>query len=139
MKRWLLLGTLLIVAVGLWWYYGGQHWAAIHTGTCPEVGLCTAGAGAWYGFWSGFGSVFPWVLISSGSFFAGLWVAVRAVNCHEKGCPRVGRYPIAGGRFKYCGKHHPDWVGKHPPRDLILHLHHVHRRKTLGEVPDREG
>lgn len=35
---------------------------------------------------------------------SGLW---RAHNCHAASCLRIGRYPIAGGQFRVCRKHHP--------------------------------
>lgn len=125
---------VLAIAFGIWWPLGGQTWLAIHTGTnyCatmpPGQALTTCRS---YGFWSGFGSVIPWSLFSLGGIFAGLYAALRAINCHQTGCARIGRYPIAGGRFKYCGKHHPDWEGKHPPRQHILDLHQRHRAATL--------
>lgn len=37
----------------------------------------------------------------------GLAVALH-LNCHEPGCRRIGRYHVAGGRWRVCGRHHPD-------------------------------
>jgi hypothetical protein len=123
------------IAFGIWWPLGGQGWLAIHTGTdycaAPATTVCRS-----YGFWSGFGSVFPWSVLTLGGVFAGIAAGLRAINCHEKGCPRIGRYPVAGGRFKYCGMHHPDWKGKHPPREHILSVHAMHLSQTrlLNEI-----
>jgi hypothetical protein len=131
MKKWPIPTTLVTVAgVAIWWDNGGQSWAAHQTGT-----YCGA-TGTQYCYWSGFGSVMPWVLLTMGGIFAGIIGGLRAINCHEKGCPLIGRYPIADGRFKYCGKHHPDWKGKHPPREHILGLHRAHREQAglLNEI-----
>lgn len=118
-----------LIAVAVWWWHwrGGQHWAAYQTGTyCGSTGPR-------YCYWSGFGSVFPWVMLSMGGIFTGLAVLVRHVNCHEPGCPWIGKYPIAGGAFKVCGKHHPDWEGKHPPPG---HMHEMHRRHKAAAKLD---
>lgn len=130
-KFWLILAVLAVlsIAAGFWWDAGqGQTWLASHTGTDYCVNLparyqqvCKA-----YGFWSGFGSVIPWALFSMGGIFAGLAVGLRKVNCHERGCPRIGRYSDAGGLFHYCGAHHPGWEGKHPSREHRHRLHHLH-------------
>lgn len=61
-------------------------------------------SGYWYGFWSGFGSDIGELAI------------VRRHNCHVKGCPRVGRHPIAGTTWTVCRKHHPD---EHPTADDV--------------------
>jgi hypothetical protein len=129
--RW---GIALAAVAGLltwWWNDAGQHWLAIQTGTCPEVGSCNSGTGGHYGYWSGFGSVFPWVLLGLGGIFTAVGLHWRHVNCHEKGCPRIGRFPAAGGDFRYCGHHHPDWEGKHPSREHILARHERHRNGKM--------
>lgn len=57
-----------------------------------------------YAFVSGSGPMFIAAL-----GFTGLVVtAVHHLNCHQAGCPRVGRYPVAGGEYKVCRRHHPD-------------------------------
>jgi hypothetical protein len=130
----LALATIVLLAVLFtwWWYAGGQHWLAIETGTCPETGACSSGTGGHYGYWSGFGSVFPWSILGLGGIFTAVAVHWRHVNCHEPGCPRVGRFPIAGGEFRYCGRHHPDWDGKLPDREHILRRHAEHKAWQIG-------
>lgn len=34
-----------------------------------------------------------------------LTMGYRALNCHHKGCPWIGRHPH--GHLRLCGKHHP--------------------------------
>jgi hypothetical protein len=116
----ILLGVAAVGVIAVWWHVGGQHWLAFQTGT-----ICGS-TGERYCYWSGFGSVFPWVFLSAGGILGFLAVQWRHVNCHEQGCWRVGRYPVAGGDFKFCGKHHPDWKGKHPSREHILERHAAH-------------
>lgn len=112
--------------IGEWWdYHGGQTWLAVHTGTdyCVNVPHSLITVCRAYGWWSGFGSVFPWVLIGSGGVIGVLILHWRHVNCHKPGCWRVGKYPLAGGEFKVCGLHQPDWKGKHPPEGHIKDAH----------------
>ena len=61
--------------------------------------------GAWYGFWSGFGSD-----LGEFAIIGGLIQIVRHQNCHAKGCLRIGRHPVANTPFKTCVKHHPTVV-----------------------------
>jgi hypothetical protein len=131
-KLWLIPAVLAVLCLGmaLWWDAGGgQTWLAVHTGTdyCPVLppGQALTACRS-YGFWSAFGSVIPWALFSMGGILTGLAVGLRHLNCHEPGCPRIGRYPDAGGAFKYCGTHHPGWVGKHPSREHRQHMHRLH-------------
>jgi len=60
-------------------------------------------AGMWYAFWSGFGSIAE----------RGIDLAViggliyHRNNCHQRGCPRLGRFPaVECGGWHYCRKHH---------------------------------
>ena len=80
-----------------------MHWLYVHTG------LSSAG-GAWYLFWSGFGSLFERTieLVVIGG------ILLRKHNCHSRGCPRIGRFPaVEGGGWQYCRKHHTT-NGEHP-------------------------
>jgi hypothetical protein len=61
-------------------------------------------AGTWYGFWSGFAGCIPEFAV-----FGLVW---RRVNCHAKGCWRVGLHRL--DRFHVCRKHHPDHDGSKP-------------------------
>lgn len=134
--------VLLCAATAGWWNWGGgQHWLAVHTGTdyCPPLhgeALTTCRS---YGFWSGFGSVYPYVLLTMGGLFAGLAVALRRINCHEPGCWRMGRYHLAGGEFVVCGKHNPDFEGKHAPRGDIARRHEEYRQKLHLYLGDKPG
>jgi hypothetical protein len=120
---------VVVIAVLIWWFaLGGQHWLATQTGT--NYCLPHSAVAQRYCYWSGFGSVFPWVLLGLGGIFTGLIVHWRHINCHTPGCWRVGRYPAAGGDFKLCGHCHPDWKGKHPSLEHILARHETHKSTT---------
>lgn len=57
-----------------------------------------------YDFSSGSGPMFIAALGFSG-LAGGFW---HHVNCHQEGCLKIGRFPVAGGQFRTCRKHHPD-------------------------------
>jgi len=87
------------------------HWLLSVTGISNE-------SGKWYAFWSGFGANFGEVTL-----LAGVLAAWHRVNCHAKGCWRIGRQQVAGTTLVVCRKHHPD--GK-PTHEHILELHRAH-------------
>lgn len=68
------------------------HWFAVHTGT-------DAPGDHFYNFWSGFGSDLGEVTLIAALF--GGW---RHVNCHTKGCWRVGHYEVEvnGQQYRVC-------------------------------------
>lgn len=68
-------------------------------------------SGAWYAFWSGFGSCL--------GEFAIVGVVWKKLNCHTKGCYRVGLHRVEGSPFVVCRRHHPD-----VPDDGATH-HHI--------------
>jgi hypothetical protein len=100
---------------GLW------HWLLSVTGVNDE-------AGRWYAFWSGFGANFGEVTL-----LAGVLAAWHRVNCHTKGCPRIGRQLVAGTTLVVCRKHHPD--GKPTPEHILeLHRAHVEAERIKREL-----
>lgn len=63
-----------------------------------------------YNFWSGFGSDLGEVTLI-GVFVAG----ARHVNCHEKGCWRLGPHvqvDAEGHHIRRCHKHHREATGR---------------------------
>ena len=79
-----------------------------------------------YQLWSGFVPALT-VLGLAGSA-AGLY---RHANCHVTRCPRLAKYPVAGGQYKVCAKHHPD----HRVRDRRLTAEMLH--KMPASMPPR--
>ena len=61
-----------------------------------------------YLFWSGFGSDLSELALVGA--VAGL---LRKHNCHVKGCPRIGRFPVDGTPWIVCRKHHPQDAPTH--------------------------
>jgi hypothetical protein len=75
------------------------HWIA--EAIYRSIGVGHGGqANTAYSFWSGFGSDLQ--------IMAAVGLYVRHVNCHVKGCPRVGKHQIDGTPYKVCHKHHPE-------------------------------
>jgi hypothetical protein len=66
-----------------------------------------------YQFWSGIGSDIGEVAI-----IGGLITIVRHLNCHAKGCYRLGGHQVAGTPYKTCRKHHP-----HIPNERVTAEH----------------
>lgn len=83
------------------------HWIEVHTGTVNE-------SGPYYGFWSGFGSD-----ISEIALFGGVVMGIRKINCHVRGCPRIGHHLVKDTPYKVCHKHHPDVPNKGPTLEDI--------------------
>jgi hypothetical protein len=100
------------------------HWFEVHTGTVNEPG-------PYYGFWSGFGSDLTEFGII-GAIATGVYQLVKKYNCHYPGCWRIGNHPAAGGQFSLCYRHHPDYQGKKPTRELIERLHREHLERQAA-------
>lgn len=125
----LLLVSVFAVLVGIAaWVLNARsvnHWLAVHTGIIDM-------SGPYYAFWSGFGSdIAEFSLV--GAAVTGVYQLNRKFNCHQPGCWRIGTHPAAGGQFLLCYRHHPDYRGKKPTRELIerLHRQHVEREEAF--------
>jgi hypothetical protein len=115
------------VATIVLWIIHSQHvgnWLQVHTGTINE-------SGPYYGFWSGFGSDLEEFGIL-GAIGAGIYQVIKKYNCHAPGCWRVGQHPAAGGQFLLCYRHHPDYQGRKPTRELIYRLHREHLEREAA-------
>lgn len=107
-----------------------NHWLAVHTGIVDM-------SGPYYAFWSGFGSdIAEFSLV--GAAVTGVYQLNRKYNCHQRGCWRIGTHPAAGGQFLLCYRHHPDYQGKKPTRELIeqLHRQHIEREEAIYDKLD---
>ena len=86
-------------------------------------------SGPAYLAWSGVVSDAPEILAALAALGALTLIAVH-LNCHEPSCRRIGRYPVAGGQWRVCRRHHPDGP---PAPGQIARDHHAH----LGAHRDR--
>ena len=110
------MGRTATKMVHLWqWFW---NWFAIHTGTYNEPG-------PYYGFWSGFGSV--WV---QPTLIGGLLIYFYHTNCHVKGCKRFKTYKFTdkatGNEYKLCKRHHPT----HNTELTHHHVLRMHKKNT---------
>jgi len=85
-------------------------------------------SGSWYGFWSGFCGGFGILAIFT--------VGYRKINCHTKGCWRIGHHELTvkhsatdpGTTYRVCRHCHPEIKGKRFSRAELHQLHHAHTR-----------
>jgi hypothetical protein len=126
------IGVIVVVfAVALLIAFFGalRHWFALHTGTLH------GGPDIYYNFWSGFGSdLGEATLISAVSI--GVYTGVRKVNCHTKGCWRIGHHPLDGTPYILCKHHHPNVPNHGATHEHILEQH---RTYLVQKEAERKG
>jgi hypothetical protein len=136
----LVAGAVAVLAGVVAWVLNAStfdRWLEIHTGIADPTS-------PYYAFWSGFGSdIAEFSLV--GAAVTGVYQLNRKYNCHQHGCWRIGTHPAAGGQFLLCYRHHPDYKGKKPTRELIERVHHQHIAREeaiqhkLNEIHERLG
>ncbi len=109
----LLVVGVVLVAV---FFDGVRHWIALHTGTLH------GGPDLYYNFWSGFGSDLGEATLIS-AVGIGVYTGVRKVNCHTKGCWRIGHHPLDGTPYILCKHHHPHVPSHGASQEHILEQH----------------
>jgi len=113
--------ALLIALIG-----GLRHWFALHTGTLH------GGPDVYYNFWSGFGSDLGEATLIS-AVCIGVYTGVRKVNCHTKGCWRIGHHPLEGTPYILCKHHHPNVPNHGATHEEILAQHHKFKLEKAAE------
>ena len=114
---WLVFAIVLVVIVVLAFAIGGiRHWVAFHTG------ILHGGPDVFYNFWSGFGSDLGEATLIS-AVGIGVYTGVRKVNCHTKGCWRIGHHQLEGTPYILCRHHHPGVPSKGASHEHILEQH----------------
>ncbi len=112
----LVVGIALLIA-----FYGAvQHWLALHTGTLH------GGPDLYYNFWSGFGSDLGEATLIS-AVGIGVYTGVRKVNCHSKGCWRIGHHTLEGTPYILCRHHHPNVPTRGASHEHILEQHRKYK------------
>src|SRR5579863_9058359 len=116
------LSLLLVIGIALLiaFFAGVRHWLALHTGTLH------GGPDLYYNFWSGFGSDLGEATLIS-AVGIGVYTGVRKVNCHTKGCWRIGHHPLDGTPYILCRHHHPDVPSKGASHEHILEQHRKYK------------
>ena len=105
----ILFGTIIVVFV----VGAVRHWVAFHTG------VLNGGPDKYYNFWSGFGSDLGEATLIS-AVGIGVYTGVRKVNCHTKGCWRIGKHGLDGTPYILCRHHHPGVPSKGASHEHIL-------------------
>lgn len=106
------VGLALLIA----FFDAVRHWIALHTGTLH------GGPDLYYNFWSGFGSDLGEATLIT-AVGLGVYTGVRKVNCHTKGCWRIGHHPLEGTPYILCRHHHPDVPTRGASHAHILEQH----------------
>ncbi len=119
-KKWILGVVLVLLVVGLAlviaFFAAVRHWLALHTGTIH------GGPDLYYNFWSGFGSDLGEATLIS-AVGVGVYTGVRKVNCHTKGCWRIGHHVLEGTPYILCRHHHPGVPTSGASHEHILEQH----------------
>ena len=108
----LIVGLALLIA----FFAGIRHWFALHTG------VLHGGPDQYYNFWSGFGSDLGEATLIS-AVGIGVYTGARKVNCHTKGCWRIGHHVLEGTPYILCRRHHPGVPTRGATHDQILEQH----------------
>jgi hypothetical protein len=125
---WLASVLVLILAIALLIGFLGalRHWFALHTGTVH------GGPDPYYNFWSGFGSDLGEATLIS-AVCVGVYTGVRKVNCHTKGCWRIGHHMLEGTPYILCKHHHPHVPNRGATHEDILAQHHRFKLERAAE------
>ncbi len=125
---WVIGIAVIILAIGLMIGFVSdvRHWFAVHTGTLH------GGPDIYYNFWSGFGSDLGEATLIS-AVCVGVYTGVRKVNCHTKGCWRIGHHPLDGTPYILCRHHHPGVPNHGATHELILTQHHKYKLEKEAE------
>jgi hypothetical protein len=125
---WLAGVLVLILAIALLIGFLGalRHWFALHTGTVH------GGPDPYYNFWSGFGSDLGEVTLIS-AVGVGVYTGVRKVNCHARGCWRIGHHMLEGTPYILCKHHHPHVPNRGATHEDILAQHHSFKLERAAE------
>jgi hypothetical protein len=123
------LGLLLVLCVVglalLIAFFGAiRHWIALHTGTLH------GGPDLYYNFWSGFGSDLGEATLIT-AVGLGVYTGIRKVNCHSKGCWRIGHHPLEGTPYILCRHHHP-----YVPNAGASHEHILAQHRRFKEASE---
>jgi hypothetical protein len=108
--------VILVLAILIAMIGGLRHWFALHTG------IVHGGPDPYYNFWSGFGSDLGEATLIT-AVFLGVYTGLRRMNCHSKGCWRMGHHPLQGTPYILCRHHHPDVPNGGASHEHILAAH----------------
>jgi hypothetical protein len=126
-RKAILTVVIVLVGVGLVlviiYFDPVRHWFALHTG------ILNGGPDKYYNFWSGFGSDLGEATLIS-AVGIGVYTGVRKVNCHTRGCWRIGHHRLDGTPYILCRHHHPDVPNGGASHQHILEQHRKFKKET---------
>ncbi|MGP8059395.1 MAG: hypothetical protein ACLP9C_07160 [Acidimicrobiales bacterium] len=129
-KKWkwavFIIVLVVIIALVIAFFDGVRHWIALHTGTLH------GGPDLYYNFWSGFGADLGEATLIS-AVGLGVYTGVRKVNCHTKGCWRIGHHQLEGTPYILCRHHHPSVPTKGASHGHILEQHRKYKEAQAAK------
>ena len=127
-----LVAVLLVIGIAflIAFFDALRHWLALHTGTLH------GGPDLYYNFWSGFGSDLGEATLIT-AVGVGVYTGVRKVNCHTKGCWRIGHHALEGTPYILCRHHHPGVPNGGATHEHILEQHRKY--KEAQEARETKG
>jgi hypothetical protein len=108
--------AVVVLALVIAFFGSARHWFALHTG------IIHGGPDQYYNFWSGFGSDLGEATLIS-AVGLGVYTGVRKVNCHTRGCWRIGHHVLEGTPYVLCRHHHPGVPTRGASHKHILEAH----------------
>jgi len=122
---WILaFAALTLISVSVEYIMPVHNWV-LHISGSDDV------SGPEYGWWSGFGSVFPWSVNTVVAFWILIWHHMRKNNCHMHGCWRIGTLPVGDPPYMVCKKHHFQATGHKVTLEHLKFHHKLSTRKKL--------
>ncbi len=126
------LAVVVGIALLIAFFDAVRHWFALHTGTLH------GGPDLYYNFWSGFGSDLGEATLIS-AVGIGVYTGARKVNCHTKGCWRIGHHTLEGTPYILCRHHHPGVPSGGASHEHILEQHRKYKERKDALEADISG
>jgi len=77
----------------------------------------------WYNWWSG--------IVGDLALLGGFAMLYKKLNCHVRGCYRIGLHHVANGKYTTCIRHHPDMGKNHVITPEVVAKAHKQYNKRI--------
>ena len=92
--------------------------------------------GSFFWFWNPGGKFYVLIsgVVADLGLLGGLLLVFRKLNCHVKGCWRLGHHDVQGTPYKVCRKHHPDVPDDGATADHVAQAHRLATGKPAARA-----